>query len=227
MNALAAAQDAMQDWLLHGDPGIAAFVDAEDAAQRLRIYADAYRLRLLEVLGHDFPATRVALGAEAFAALATDYLRNHPSTRPSVRHFGDAFADWLAMRDDAPPGLHELARFEWRQGECFDAADADALGIVDVAALPAKAWPSLRLQLHPAARLLSSRRLALRGDSPLLADDADPADWLLWRLDFDVHWRRLEADEALALRAVEAGESFAQLCERLNEPNGDGASRAA
>ena len=61
----------------------------------------------------------------------------------------------------------------------------------------------------------------------MLADDADPADWLLWRLDFDVHWRRLEADEALALRAVEAGESFAQLCERLNEPNGDGASRAA
>jgi len=227
MNTLAAIQDALQDWLLEGDAAIAGCVDADDAAHRLRIYADAYRLRLVEVLGDDFPATRAALGDAAFDALASGYLRAHPSARPSVRHFGHAFADWLETRRESPQGLHELARFEWLQGECFDAADADSLGIADVAVLPAEAWPSLRLQLHPSARLLSTRRLSLQDDMPMLANGTDTANWLLWRIGFDVHWRRLETDEAPALQAAEAGETFARLCERLNEPNGDGALRAA
>ena len=51
MNALSAVQDAMQVWLLQGDAGIVAFVDDDLAAHRLRIYADAYVLRLLDVLG--------------------------------------------------------------------------------------------------------------------------------------------------------------------------------
>ena len=47
---LHASQSALQAWLLQGDTGIAADVAGEDAEHRLRIYADAYRLRLTEVL---------------------------------------------------------------------------------------------------------------------------------------------------------------------------------
>ena len=51
---------------------------------------------------------------------------------------------------------------------------------------------------------------------------------LLWRSDGDVQWRRLDDDEALALRAVESDETFAQMCERMNDLHGDdGALRAA
>ena len=232
MNALAATQTAMQGWLLHGDPGITVFVDGEDAAHRLRIYADAYRLRLLEVLGNDFPLTKTALGDDAFDALATGYLREHASTRPSVRHFGRAFPGWLR---DATRALPQLARFEWTQGECFDAADAPALGIEHITGLPAEAWPSLRLHLHPSTRLL-----ALACNAPELAEahasgaalpplrDAASAHWLLWRSEGVVQWRRLDADETAALHAIAAGESFAQLCERMTDFHGDdGALRAA
>ena len=228
MNAPAAAQDAMQGWLLQGHPGLAGFVAGDDVAHRLRIYADAYRLRLLDVLTNDFPATKAALGEDAFASLAFDYLRAHPSRQPSVRHFGQAFADWLATRADAPPGVDDLARFEWLQGECFDAADARALDIEDVACLPAAGWPALRLRLHPAVRLLATRRLALRDGTPRLVRNDDPSDWLLWRETFDVHWRRLDADEAEALRALRTGASFGALCERLSRHHGEaGALRAA
>lgn len=234
-DALVATLDAMQDWLLQGDERIAAFADESSIAHRLRIYADAYRLRLLEVLGDDFPIAKAMLGNDAFDALAAGYLRTHPSTRPSARHLGHAFADWLATRRDLPCGLHELVRFEWTQGECFDAEDAPALGIGDIASLPAEAWAGLRLRLHPATRLLALACNAAEiieahaAGLPLPEPRAGAASaCLLWRSDGDVHWRRLDDDEASALRAIAGDGSFARLCERMNDLHGDdGALRAA
>jgi hypothetical protein len=74
MNAPATALDGLQEGILRGDGTILLRVRGADAAQRLRIYADAYRLRLVEVLGNDFPVTRDALGEEAFAGFAERYL---------------------------------------------------------------------------------------------------------------------------------------------------------
>lgn len=236
MSALAALQQDMQAWLLHGDPAIAAHIQGPLRPHRLRIYADAYRLRLLDVLGQDFPATRAVLGEAAFEALGADYLRVHPSAHPSVRHFGRAFAHWLSARRGVPRHLHQLARFEWAQGEVFDAADAPLLAIEHIHALPADAWPMLRLHLHPAARRLAldcnapalAAALARGGTQPALRT-RKPSHWLLWRsVDGGVQWRRLEADEAAALDAIAAGEPFARLCERMTACHGDGgALRAA
>lgn len=228
MTALAFALDRLQDRILRGDGTVAARVRGADAAHRLRIYADAYRLRLVEVLGNDFPATRDALGEAAFAAFAERYLHAHPPAHPSVRHVGCDFADWLAAEADAPRGLHELARFEWLQAATFDAADAAALGIDEVAALPAEAWPRLRLRLHPCVRLLDTARLAIAGGAPACSDAVSPARWLLWRdAGADACWRQLEDDEAAALHALAADASFGDVCERLSAIRDDGALRAA
>ena len=235
MSALAATQAAMHGWLLHGDPAIGASVQGPQVEQRLRIYSDAYRLRLLEVLGNDFPVTKALLGEDGFDAVALDYLDAHPSTHPSLRHFGHAFAAWLRQRSQRPRGLHALARFEWLQGEVFDAADADALTLDAVACLTADAWPMLRLHLQPSVRMLamSCNAAALvdahaRGDALPALRDAPAADWLLWRVDGDVHWRRLDADEAGLLRAIADGECFGQLCERASAfHSDDGPLRAA
>lgn len=229
MNALAATLDGLQDRILHGDRAILPRVLGADAGHRLRIYADAWRLRLVEVLGNDFPATRAALGEDAFAGFAERYLHAHPSTHPSVRHVGRAFADWLQSQPGAPPGLHELARFEWLQAAAFDAEDAPALDAEDVASLPADAWPGLRLRLHPATRLLDTRRLAIVEGAPGSLDIDSPAHWLLWRgANGDVHWRRLDHDEADALHALLSTTDFAEVCERLSLRHGDhGPLRAA
>lgn len=238
--ALYRTQSAMLAWLLHGDTGIAAGIHTpsrhgENASARLRIYADAYRLRLVEVLGNDFPTTRAAVGDAAFEALALAYLAAHPSTQPSARHFGHAFAGWLARQDDVPPGLHPLAGFEWLQGEAFDAADREPLGIADIAAVPPEAWPTLQFRWHPSLRLI-----ALAGNAPSQVEacargtpvpawrDVTASTWLLWRRDHEVHWRQLDADEASVLRALGDGSHFGQLCGQLNDRHGDaGALRAA
>ena len=229
MTALAAALDGLQACILHGDRTIFARVRGADAGHRLRIYADAYHLRLVDVLGNDFPATREALGEGDFTGFAQRYLQSHPSTRPSVRHVGSAFADWLEAQPDAPPGLHELARFEWLQAAAFDAIDASTLGIDDIAALAPESWPTLRLRLHPCVQRLESVRLAVVEGVPTPADVDSPVRWLLWRdAGGDVQWRQLEDDEVEALHAVSNGASFGELCERLAASHGgDGPLRAA
>jgi hypothetical protein len=102
------------------------------------------------------------------------------------------------------------------------------LSIDTIAALPPDGWPSLRLALHPATRLLATRRLQLRDSQPTLAEHVGHVDWLLWRQGMDVHWRTLEADEADALHALRNGAMFGELCERLASRHGDAsAPRAA
>ena len=75
MSALATTQAAMHDWLRHGDPAIAARVEGPLVAHRLRIHADAYRLRLIEVLANDYPVTAALLDeAMALARAEADRL---------------------------------------------------------------------------------------------------------------------------------------------------------
>lgn len=227
MSTLAALQDAMQDWLLDGDPRIGAHIAGPENSQRLRIYADAYRLRLLDVLAQDFPVTRTLLGEAAFEAQALGYLQAHPSRQPSVRWFGNGFADWLAQAPGLPAGSDELARFEWLQGECFDAPDAPMLALAAVASLSAEAWPILPLRLHPAARMLATRHLRLSSGQPVPARRTTVARWLLWRSGLDVHWRRLDDDEAEVLGQIARGTHFGEVCESLARLDGDGSALRA
>jgi hypothetical protein len=233
-------QDAVQAWLLRGDSAVASRIDAtpvrdEDRHARLRIYRDGYALRLVEVLGNDFPVLKALLGEDAFGRLAARYLDAHPSTQPSVRYFGVHFATWLQAQPDAGAGAVALARFEWAQGEVFDAVDAAAVTMADIAAWPMQDWPGLRLSLAPHLRVLALRGNAAAQIGAHALGDAIPAccggevtHWLLWRHDFDVHWRRLDDDEADALRSVADGASFADLCAQLARVHGDaGALRAA
>lgn len=55
------------------------------ADQRLRIYHDAYRLRLLEALSVAYPNLLKRLGEVQFGRLARGYIEDRPSRYPTVR----------------------------------------------------------------------------------------------------------------------------------------------
>ncbi|MBS0199518.1 MAG: putative DNA-binding domain-containing protein [Proteobacteria bacterium] len=214
-------QAALQDWLMHGNPAVSNFIAGNHRDERLRIYGDAYQLRLIDVLANDFPVLRALTGEAMFETLATGYLHAHPSRHPSVRRFGRDLADWL-RRQEHPSIWSALARFEWMQGEVFDAIDAIAITMEDVATLPADAWPGLRLELHPTIRRLRAPdcipamiEAHHAGNPPPPANGSDPSDWLLWRDDFIVRWRRIDADEAALLDMAANGATFVELCARL------------
>ncbi len=230
--AVAPLERSFQEYVLSAAPGIEAWVVAAapaDPRERLGVYADAYRLRLLEVLCKDYPALRALVGAAQFDRLGRAYIDAHPSDTPSVRWFGRHLAAFL--RERAPyarrPVLAELAQFEWRQGEALDAPDAPVLSVDQVASIPAEGWAQMRLVTHPSLRRLDLLWNAPALWEPLHAGQKAPkprsgttaTPWVLWRSGLAVRWRALARDEAAALDAAAAGRTFAAICECIGGRN--------
>jgi hypothetical protein len=212
-----------------------------DAAERIRIYADMYRARLIDVLREDYPRVAATLGDADFAALACRYLSRHPSTHPSVRHVGRRFADWIAAESTVAPHLADLARLEWARVEVFDAADAEPLRLADLESLPPHEWPALRLRLIPACLVLESAwpiheiwaSADPEADADAPADDGAGADgaaeraqqaWTreptvirVWREGFSVSHAAMGPDEQRAFPVLARGEPFAEICAAIED----------
>ncbi len=222
-------QGTFQDYLLTlaGPMAQEIVSDTLDARTRLAIYADAYRLRLIEALETDFVALRALVGARAFDEIARAYIERFPSQHYSLRHFGQHLAHFLAYtrpyRDNLL--LAELARFEWAMTDAFDAPDAPAATVEDMAAVAPHDWPGLRFAFHP-----SLQRLDLRWNAPQIWNAVDrgeplpaaqraaePVAWMVWRQDLKVYFRSLAVEQAGMLDALRADATFATVCEGLAE----------
>ena len=228
MSTLHAVQRGFQAYVLgeaEAPPATVAGTGMATAGERLRVYAEAIRLRFLEVLGESYPGLHGLLGDDAFARLARAYATAHPSHHPSIRWLGRHLPDFV--RTTAPwrahPVLTEMASFEWSKGELVDAADSPVVSLADVAAIPGERWAGIRPRPKPAAR-----RLALgtntpaiwgaidRGEvPPPLVIAARAVEWLLWRQGVSVHWRSIEPDEAWALQVGAEGGDFGAICSGL------------
>jgi hypothetical protein len=226
--SLSAFQHAFQDYVLHGADGIAERIEPGRLAghrRRLAIYYDAYRLRLVEALGTDFDALVATMGRQAFEDACRAYVEATPSAFRNVRWYGGNLAAFLR---ETPPWreqtwLADIALFEWTLTLAFDAADTPHVRFEDLAALPADAWGTLGLRLHPSVRMIELRanapaiRKAVDAGTPApeprLADEA--VTWLVWRKDLSPHFRAVSRPEAWALRGAREGSSFAMLCEGL------------
>ncbi len=198
-----------------------------DAETRLGVYAEAYRLRLIEALDTDFPVLHALLGDDEFDRMARAYIDAHPSRHFSVRWFGQHLSDFLraALPYREHPALNEMAAFEWTMTLAFDAADDPLLAMDDMAAVPPASWPGMRLTPHP-----SLHRLDLRWNVPAAwkahsagehvnapAENPVLVAWIVWRHDLTTYFRSLEVDEAWALDALTAGQTFADICQGLCE----------
>jgi hypothetical protein len=226
--SLHALQDAFQAYVLHGAAQIRERVvpgRLDNAARRLRIYYDAYRLRLIEALADDYETLRAALGEEEFRTAALAYVEANDSRWRNVRWYGAGLPDFL--RDTAPWSERawpsDLARFEWTLTLAFDATDAPSLTFAELAAVPPDGWAVLAFRLHPSVHLLrlSSNAPALRkavdagAALPAIETRDPPVDWLIWRKGSSVSFRSLSAAEHCALVAAHRGESFPAICEGI------------
>lgn len=221
-------QASFQAHVLHGDDTMLAEVSADakpSAAARLAIYANAYRLRLLEALTIDFPALHTLAGDDAFEEIGRAYIDAHPSTHFSIRYFGRHLSTFLATA--APwretPILSEMASLEWALTLAFDAADDPVLSEATLATLPAGAWPGMRLRLHasvqrhdfcwnvPELWTAIDQQRAPEPPQPY----SQPRAWLVWRRELQNYFRPLDATEAWALDCLQEGADFATLCTGL------------
>jgi len=231
MSNLRDLQRAFRDHVLVGSNVILPQVAGSEkvsAEVRLGIYADGYRLRLLEALESDYPGLFGMVGPEVFDELGRAYIQAYPSPYFNLRWYGDHMAEFL--REATPyserPPLAEMAEFEWAMTLAFDAPDVPVVTLEDMAALPPEHWPGAGFRAHP-----SLRRLDLRWNVPTVWNAIDakaeqqepeqqndsPLAWIVWRNSLKVYFRSLAVDEAWALDAMLAGANFAEICEGLCE----------
>ena len=223
-------QQELQSHLLGGDSAIAtAIVDAPPLPilERLGIYRNAYRVRLIDALDDTYSHLHAVLGDEVFIALCEEFIGAHPSVHRSIRWYGGELAQFLRQHPPyaEQPILAELALLEWTLAEVFDAADAVPMPRSALSAIDPAVWSELEFKFHP-----SLRRLHLQWNTaavwqamgneetppdPVCADHAVP--WLLWRQDLQNYFRSLTADEAVALDCALRGRSFGEICEALAE----------
>jgi hypothetical protein len=203
MSALADLQRQFQECILNGDPAILRSIESAqnvDAATRLNVYSQAYRLRLTEALANNFPRLCDWLGAEAFAGIADAYFASHPSHFRSIRWVGAELAACLELSHPDEPWLADLAQWEWALAAAFDAADAAPLTETDFATTAPERWPALRFQFHPAARVVHFETNA-------------PAVFKALATRF----RSLDESEHRALDRAFSGAAFDDICDALCE----------
>src|SRR5262249_35445799 len=138
MSTLAELQQAFQGYLLRKAPALIDHFVATtnaDPEKRLRVYFDAYRLRLVEALATDYEALRALLGVQTFTAACRAYIDVTPSEFRNLRWYGGGFPEYLRINSPWRKRriLHELAVFEWTLTLAFDAPDATAIRFEDLA----------------------------------------------------------------------------------------------
>lgn len=196
-------------------------------ATRLRIYTDAYRLRLIGAMDSDYHQLHVFLGDETYTRLMHAYIEAYPSRQPSLRWFGAQLPEFLRQTEPycLHPELAELAEFEWGLCHAFDAADAPAVSLEQLTSIAPGAFSGLTLGFHPSLKVLSLHSAAPKvwealNDRPEEAPpsfdwSAQARTWLVWRQELRMMFRPAGPDESWALATFQGGQTFGDVCEGL------------
>lgn len=224
---LAELQREFQQHVLTGAPtmrDLVRTIGKASPARRLAVYAEGYRLRLLEVLSKDFPGVCALAGELRFEDLCRGYIECFPSHNFNARWYGAHFCEYLKRADVAAPesALAEMAALEWALTLAFDAPDLAPLQLPEIAAVPPEDWSRMIFAFHPALVLVAVRSNV--ADIRRAVDRAQPIPTLtigasatvaVWRRDLQVYHRGLAAVESAALGLARQGASFSAICESL------------
>jgi hypothetical protein len=218
-------QTAMGEQILNGWPELPPGISGGTipAAVRFAIYADNVVGSLVEALEAAFPMTARLLGHRAFRSAAVRFVRRRPPAVPQLIAYGADFPDALERMAPDPAPAADLARFEWAWNSAYFAADAPILDPAALSLLPPDCYPSLRLTLHPSARLLVCRYPVLDLWQNLRRDaDAVPPvppaatqRVLVVRPSLEVQAMALGRSDLILLRALAAGAALGDAAEAV------------
>jgi len=218
-------QHQFQSYLIENDEHFSHEVTKPHAGnidERMLIYGEAYFLRLIDILGEDFPALKAVLGDEDFQKLSVDYLDHCPSEHYSPRFLGARMPSYLEQIKQAD--LVELATFEWALTYSIDCEDADVLITDDLANVAEDKWGELSFSLHPSFSLMSFHWNAVEIRAAVNKEELVPdlkqnglTHHLVWRKGIKTCTRVLSEAEVWMLNAMSEGKTFADICEGLCE----------
>ena len=185
--------------------------------QRLAVYANAFRRRLVEALASVFERCAAVLGDATFNALASAYVEVHPPRDRSLGRYGMDFPEWLRSRDPSLGVAAGVATIDAGLRRAFDAADADPVDRPTLLALPAEAWAGLRFEWVPALATGQVEAAAIDAwrepKAPCeSAHERSATAIAFWRRDGQTFFRSMATGEALLLARLRGGATLAEAC---------------
>src|SRR3990167_3550411 len=221
-------QNQFQSYLLENNNDfLHSVIDTEKVSKEtsLKIYKNAYQLRLQEALGESYSILRDYLGNKPFDQLCIDYINQSPSHFRSIRWYGNELPLFLQSHKKYKkmPYLAELARWECVSGLVFDAENTDVLTVDAMAVIPLAHWESLTFKMQPSLYQLNLswnvvamwEALSNKKTPSCPSNNTNPVPWIMWRQDLICKYRALSHDEFFAIDAALSGKTFGEICEGL------------
>ncbi|MDF3931669.1 HvfC/BufC N-terminal domain-containing protein [Pseudomonas citronellolis] len=148
---------ALLDPALPLPPGLVG-PDGLPSARRFGVYRNNVVVGLVGALKDAYPVLLRLLGEAFFCAMAREFVVRRPPRHPVMLDYGEGFAEFLEGFGPVAtlPYLADVARLERAWLQAYHAADARVLAPSALQRLDPRAFPGLRLALHPATRLLRS-----------------------------------------------------------------------
>ena len=193
------------DWISKSARGLS-------ARDRLDIYYNAYRFRLIDVLLDTFEHTAIYLGDDWFKQLATEYVQTHPSTYKNIGLYGKDFPAFLAEQLADDMEVTELALMDWKLRRAFDGLDSTVMTQGDLQQLAGEGV-SIYLQAVPTLTMCTQHFNTLDIWNAINQDQTPPAverlpqpiDMLIWRKGYSPHFRSLSPIESAAIGCIVSG----------------------
>jgi len=195
------------DWISESARGLS-------ARDRLDIYYNAYRLRLIDVLLDTFEHTAIYLGDDWFNQLAADYVQSHPSTYKNIGLYGKNFPGFLAEQLAEDKEVSELALMDWKLRRAFDGADSAVMTLDDLQHLANE--EGFRLQPVPTMTTCTQEYNSLEiwnainqdQTPPVVERLPQPIELLIWRKGHSPHFRSLSIIESAAITYLSSADSL-------------------
>lgn len=193
--------------------------------ERMGIYHNAYRIRLVEVLLDNFEHTGMYLGEEWFYKLGYAYVEKHASTHHNIAEYGKHFPDYLAEQLPKDMEVSELALIDWKLRRAFDGFDSDVLKGDDLQMLIGTHGADTRLTPVPTLCIVTHDFNTLdiwqavnnEEAPPAVENLENPTDILIWRKEFSPHFRSLTPIESAAINYLLSGDTIDQIGESLTQ----------
>ena len=219
MRSLRELQLSFTEALLDGSStAISAWIREEglDPAARVGIYRNNLHEGFLKALSLGFPVIQRLVGEDYFRQVGLRFLAEHPSRSGNLHHSGAPFSGFLRDQFGATPYayLPDVAELEWAYQESLVAEDSAPLDPTPLQTTAPEKLATLRFDLHPACKLVSSEFPIVRiwranqddRDGTEIIDLRQGADFVLVRRnDEGTELRRLSAADFAFLGSIRNG----------------------
>lgn len=198
--------------------------------KRFNVYRGNVAGSLCEALAVRYPAVQRLVGDEFFQFMAREYaLRNLPAS-PVLIYYGAEFPAFISAFGPAKsvPYLADVANLESAHWEAYHASDAKPVDVQAFSALGAETLDSVRFELLPSVRVVSSRfpivsiwkmNVSEIEVTPVDLDISEDA--LIARPELHVDVRILPAGAALFLSQLKSGVCLGEAAGAALEANPD------